>query len=143
VKMNLTPSERELLAGLADVLIPASEGMPSASEAGVAHEGIDVVLAARPDLLDALHQLLRQAAGQASATTVAFVASLQAADPMLFGLLGEIVAGAYFMNPQVRAAVHYHGQTPQPIPPEPDYLADGLLDSVIGRGPIYRPTPAK
>jgi hypothetical protein len=32
-------------------------------------------------------------------------------------------------------------QTPQPIPTEPDYMEDGLLESVIGRGPIYRPTP--
>jgi hypothetical protein len=41
----------------------------------------------------------------------------------------------------VRKAINYHGQTPQPIPTEPDYLEDGLLESVIGRGPIYRPTP--
>jgi hypothetical protein len=56
-------------------------------------------------------------------------------------VFGEVVAGAYFMNPQVRQAIGYHGQTPLPIPPDADYLADGLLESVIRRGPIYRPTP--
>jgi hypothetical protein len=136
--MSLNQSERELLAGLADVLIPASAELPSASEAGVADQGLDAVLTARPDLLGALKELLRQVEGQAPATAVA---SLRSGDSALFGFLGEIVAGAYFLNPRVRQAIGYHGQTRQPIPAEPDYLEDGLLESVIARGPIYRPTP--
>jgi hypothetical protein len=123
---------------LADELIPAGAGMPSASEAGVAQHGLDAVLNARPDLCDGLLELLRQVDGQA---TTAAVTSLRSANPALFGLLGEIVAGAYFMNPQVRRAIGYDGQTPRPIDPRPDYLDDGLLDSVVRRGPIYRPTP--
>jgi hypothetical protein len=138
--MSLRQAERELLARLADVLIPAADGMPSASEAGVAGPGLDAVLSSRPDLRDGLHELLRLADGQAPLPAVA---SLRSADPALFGLLGEIVAGAYFMNPQVRKAIQYDGQTPRPIDPEPDYLQDGLLESVIGRGPIYRPTPVE
>jgi hypothetical protein len=62
-------------------------------------------------------------------------------DPAGFGLLAELVPGAYFLNPQVRTSLGYHGQGPHPIDPRPDYLDDGLLQSVIGRGPIYRPTP--
>jgi hypothetical protein len=124
---------------MADELIPASAEMPSASQAGVAGQGLDAVLKARPDLLDGLRELLRQVDGKAP---VSAVASLRSADPVLFGLLGEIVAGAYFMNPRVRTAIDYHGQTKRPIDPEPDYLRDGMLESVIGRGPIYRPTPA-
>ena len=136
--MNMTQKERELLASLADVLIPASGTMPSASEAGVAGQGLDAVLIARPDLLGGLKQLLREVVGQAPITAVA---SLRSAKPSLFELLGEIVAGAYFMNPEVRKAIGYRGQIPEPIPPHPDYLEDGLLESVIRRGPIYRPTP--
>jgi len=53
------------------------------------------------------------------------------------------VAGAYFLNPEVRQAVGYPGQQAAPIVPEdpPDYEQDGLLASVIARGLIYRPTP--
>jgi hypothetical protein len=114
--------------------------MPSASQAGVAEEGVDAVLTARPDLLDALCELLRRAAGQ---PPDAAVASLRSTEPALFGLLGEVVAGGYFMNPQVREAIGYDGQTPRPIPVEPDYEEGGLLDSVIHRGPIYRGTKAQ
>jgi hypothetical protein len=39
--MTFDASERTVLAGLADVLIPAGEGFPSASQAGVAGEGLD------------------------------------------------------------------------------------------------------
>jgi hypothetical protein len=46
------------------------------------------------------------------------------------------------MNPKVRHAIGYAGQTPRPIDSAPDYLDDGMLESVIRRGPIYRPTPA-
>jgi len=45
------------------------------------------------------------------------------------------------MNPKVREALGYHGQLPRPIDPHPDYLDEGLLQQVIARGPIYRPTP--
>ena len=43
--MTFDPTERAVLAGLADVLIPAGEGgFPSASEAGVAGQVLDEVL---------------------------------------------------------------------------------------------------
>jgi len=52
-----------------------------------------------------------------------------------------VVTAAYFMNPDVRKAVGYTGQGPSPLDPRVDYMEDGLLESVIKRGPIYRPTP--
>jgi len=45
------------------------------------------------------------------------------------------------LNPTVRAKLGYSGQTSKPIDPHPDYLEGGLLQSVLNRGPIYRPTP--
>ena len=50
---------------------------------------------------------------------------------------------AYFLNPAMRAAIGYPGLEARPIDPDaaPDYLDDGLLDSVVARGPVYRPTP--
>jgi len=135
--MTFDSNERAVLAGLADVLIPAGESFPSASEAGVAGEGLDQVLSFRPDLADGLKKILASAHGRPPAEVVA---DLQVKDPAGFGLLAELVPGAYFLNPQVRAKLDYHGQGPRPIDPRPDYLDDGLLQSVIDRGPIYRPT---
>lgn len=136
--MSFDTRERALLATLADVLIPAGEGFPAASGAGIAGDGLDQLLACRPDLEPGLKQLLAAAAGQPAA---AFVASLKASDPGGFGLLAELVSGAYFLNPDVRAKLNYDGQGPKPIDPRPDYDEGGLLRSVLDRGPIYRPTP--
>ena len=136
--MNFDPAQRAVLAGLADVLIPAGDGMPSASAAAVAAEGLNQVLAAVPGLEASLADVLARAKGREAAEVVA---SLARTDPAAFGILTEVVTAAYFMNPAVREAVGYTGQGPSPIDPRVDYMEDGLLESVIRRGPIYRPTP--
>jgi hypothetical protein len=135
--MNLTATERQLFAAIADVLIPAGSGFPSASDAGVANEGLDQLLAVRPDLLDPLKSLLPRAKDRSPSE---FLHELQANDPTAFSVLAEAVPGAYFLNPDVRAKLKYDGQSSRPIDPREDYLDDGLLQSVIDRGPIYRPT---
>ena len=136
--MNLTSAERQLVAALADLLIPAGSGFPSASEAGVANEGLDQLLAVRPDLRDSLKSILLRATDRPPSE---FLQELQSNDPAAFGVLAESVPGAYFLNPDVRARLKYDGQSPRPINPRADYLDDGLLQSVIDRGPVYRPTP--
>lgn len=136
--MNFDPSERERLAALADVLIPAADGMPSASQADVSGVWLDEVLKARPDLASGLKTLLHESLAYGAA---AFVARLQSNRSESLQVLAEVVPGAYFLNPEVRKALGYHGQTAQMIDPRPDYMEDGLLASVIQRGPIYRATP--
>ena len=136
--MTFTTDERALLARLADVLIPPGESALSAAQADVAGRWLDAVLAARPDLAGSLKAILANAGGRDPAIVVSAWAK---DDPAAFGTLAEISAGAYFMNPSVREAIGYTGQGPHPIDPHPDYLDDGLLQSVIDRGPIYRPTP--
>jgi hypothetical protein len=136
--VNFDPAQRAVLAGLADVLIPAGDGMPSASAAGVAEEGLNQVLAAVPSLGPGLAEVLARARGREPAE---FVASLTQTDPAAHGILTEVVTTAYFMNPEVRKAVGYTGQGPAPLDPRVDYMENGLLESVIKRGPIYRPTP--
>jgi hypothetical protein len=137
---SFSGAERALLAALADVLIPAASGFPAASAAGVAGEGLDRVLAARPDLEAGLRRVLEGAAGKDPARAVG---DLERSDPGGFAVLAELVPGAYFLDESVRAALGYSGQTARPIDPRPDYLDDGLLQSVIDRGPIYRPTPGR
>src|SRR5262245_56733731 len=135
--MTFDANERSVLAGLANVLIPAGEGFPSASEVDVAGEGLNQVLSFRPDLAAGLKELLVSARGRPPAEVVT---ELHKADPAGFDILAELVPGAYFLNPQVRERLGYHGQGPRPFDPRPDYLDDDLLQSVIDRGPIYRPT---
>jgi hypothetical protein len=137
--ITLDQQERAVLSALADVLIPAGEGFPSASQAGVAGDGLEKVLSCRAELADALRSVVTFAR-----TRNAFeaVAELKKTEPALFGALAEFAAGAYFLNDAVCARLNYHGQTPRPIETRADYLDDDLLQSVIDRGPIYRPTPA-
>jgi hypothetical protein len=127
-----------LLARLADEIIPCGEGFPSASQAGVALEGLDQVLKVRPELTEPLQTLLAAARDKSPRE---FADHLRSKEPGLFGVLTEAVAGAYFLNRDVRERLGYAGQTAKAIDPRPDYLDDGLLQSVIDRGPVYRPTP--
>ena len=136
----MNSEQRATLAALADVLIPAGADLPSASAAGVAEGWLDEVIAALPEVREPLAALLLALHGQEPATAVA---RLQVDDPAGFDLLCTVVAGAYFLNPDVRRMIGYPGQQAVPIQVEdpPDYEQDGLLASVIARGPIYRPTP--
>jgi hypothetical protein len=132
--------DRERLAELADALIPAGAGMPSATEAGATGEWLDAVLAARPDLAVPLGGVAAATAGMDPAQAVA---ALPARDPAAWAAFTTAVPAAYFMNPDVRDRLGYPGQQAVPIDPDapPDYLQDGLLDSVKARSPVYRPTP--
>lgn len=138
--MALTDAQRAQLGAIADQLIPAGGGMPSASEAGVSGQYLDQVLKSLPDLSDALDTVLASVEGLEAAEALAVLR----ADPAGWGVLTAVVPGAYFMNPDIREAIGYPGLERRPIDAdaEPDYLADGLLDSVVARGPVYRPTPS-
>src|SRR5262245_55008861 len=131
--MSFTEQERKRLAALADVLIPAIHGQLSASEADVAGRGLDRVLMTCPEVAGGLREVLAKCSDSDAERAVT---ELRKNDPAAFGVLAEFAAGAYFLNPQVRAAIGYNGQTARAIDPAPDYLEDGLLDSVMQRGPI-------
>jgi hypothetical protein len=137
----ISSAQRAVLADLADILIPAGHGLPSASQAAAANRGLDDVLVALPEVEAPLIALLDRLRG---ADPGVAMATLETEDPSGFDLLCTVVAGAYFLNPEVRQAIGYPGQQAVPIVPEdpPDYEQDGLLASVISRGPIYRPTPS-
>ena len=136
----ISAERRAQLGAIADLLIPAGSGMPSASEAGVAGAFLDEVLAARPDLTSPLDNALASVDGLVAGDALA---SLRA-DPSGWGVLTAVVPAAYFLNPAMRDAIGYPGLEARPIDPDaaPDYLEDGLLESVIARGPVYRATPA-
>jgi hypothetical protein len=131
---------RAVLGGLADALIPAGDGMPSGGEVALGRGALEAVLEIRPDVREDLARLLEAAGGTDPA---AEVERLRTEDPEGFEVLTTVVAGGYFLDEGVRDALGYRGQRAVPIDPSepPDYERDGLLASVIERGPIYRPTP--
>ena len=133
----ITDELRAWLRAVADVLIPAADGMPAASEVGVADAQLDVVLAARPDLT---RHLLRAYARTAELTGTAAFAALADLDPDAEGAIAQIVAGGYYASGKVRELIGYVGQQPIPVrPPDfPEYVTEGLLERVVARGPIYR-----
>lgn len=131
---------RARLAVLADALIPAGDGMPSASEAGVTGEWLDAIVAAEPGFGPALAAVLAEAD---VSDPEGELRRIQTTDHDGWGTLTTVVAGAYFLNPEIAAKVGYPGRRAIPIDADavPDWEQDGLLESVKARGPIYRPTP--
>lgn len=138
-----TEGERRILSALAEALIPGGDGLPAAPVADVHGKWIDRVFAVRPDLVPAVTGVIDQYGSEPPRLALQ---RCRAAQPALFDDLTLAVSGAYFMNPRVRKTLGYPGNAPKRRPAYPDesdfYLDDGaLLEPVIARGPIYRPTP--
>ena len=135
--LQLSEPERHRLGLIADALIGGGGGLPSAREADVQGVWIDRVLAARPDLFDVLSK-----AASISGDPQLVLDRLDSAE---LDHIKYAIAAAYLINPRVRALLGYPGNAPEKQPAYPDeaqsYLEDGILDAVIKRGPIYRPTP--
>jgi choline dehydrogenase-like flavoprotein len=130
----LDAEQRATLAALADVLIPATETMPSASAAGAHEKWLDRALGARPELEADLARIADAARGR---TRVQEVERLYEQERSAFEALALAVSGAYFMNLKVRKRIGYPGQKSNP--PFPDeaeyYLEGGLLDRVRAPAP--------
>ena len=139
---TLDASQREILYALGDVLIPASGELPSASAADPKQKWLDKALAARPDLLPTLAELLDRARGRDPGSEAR---RLQEEEPDAFSALSQIVSGAYYMNLKVRKRIGYPGQgNRKPFEDEADYdLRDDILDPVIDRGPIHKLPPGE
>jgi hypothetical protein len=102
---------------------------------------IDRVLRVRPDLTPHVAAVLASA-GEPRMELVRW----QAENPEVFESFTLAVAGGYLMNPRVRKLLGYPGNAPKrklAYPDEADFYLDGgtLLEPVMARAPIYRPTP--
>jgi hypothetical protein len=139
---QISEQQRQTLAAVADVLIPAGSGLPSARDAGVAGAMLDAVLSSRPDLTRPLAAVL----DALSIVEPADVLSVwRGQDPAGFDLLALIVVGGYLMSADVGAALGYPGQQDKLVDTHDivTVVNEGLLDPVIERGPIYRSIPAR
>lgn len=139
MSQTVTPEIRAAFLAIADRLIPAAEGMPAASEVGVG-EMLERILALRPDLSDTF---FRGLAAVRTAPPAEAAETLNREDPYALSVVGLVAAAAYFMTPQVRELIGYPGQEKRTFDPDatPEYVTNGMLQRVIDRGPIYRPTP--
>jgi len=139
--MSLVSDEhRQIFAGIADVLIPEAEGMPSATQVDVHKDVLDRVVELRADLRPAFFRGLNAAKGK---DPQAAAEALNKSDPEALGAIGLLASAAYYMQPKVRQLIGYPGQENRELDSDatPDYVANGMLQQVIDRGPIYRPTP--
>lgn len=139
---EFTDEQRTALGWLADVIIPNAEGMPSATEVGVHEKLIDRVLQVRDDLAPAVFGAIADGAGLAPRDAVF---ALRATDYAMFSQLVLALRGAYYMSPEVRQLLGYEGGKARPAPYEASatQLADGILDPVLERGPVYREAPGR
>lgn len=124
-----TPAERVALNGAGDVLIPGGDGMPSASEAGLGSDLLDALLRARPDLGAPLHEALSRIPAEPFSPQ-----ALRDLGRPTFATLALVVAGAYYLSSQVRDLLDWHSERGRPLETGafPEYIAEGLLDHLVG-----------
>lgn len=95
------------LAALADALIPAGHGRPSAASAGV----VPLLQQRIPELLPERVPVLESMVDRIDSDGVeAALAWLRSTDQAGHDVLCETVAGSYFMLPEIRSAIGYPGQ---------------------------------
>ena len=137
---TLSEQDRATFAAIADVLIPEAEGMPSASQVGVHKALLDRILGLRPDLVENFLRGVRKAAGKDAREAAN---QLNKEDAAALSAIGLVASAGYYMDPKVRQLIGYPGQEKRPGNPDetPEYVTNGMLQQVIGRGPIYKPTP--
>lgn len=141
----LREEELRTLRAVADALIPAAGGNPPATGEPDYDEYLRRAVDARADAFGAITEVLAAFAVEDPPGIDRKLRSLHAEEPDTFQALSAVVAGAWLLIPQVRERIGYPGQRRDPARLEEaaDQLSDGILDPVMERGPIYRPTPAR
>jgi hypothetical protein len=133
--ISLDAAERATLAAVADHLIPAAHGMPSAGEV-LTDDRLMFVLRARPDLADPLraalrHDLAGDVAGRLAALTD---------EPTNLAALQLTIVGGYYTDKRVRELIGYPGQMAIDVKSwlVPEYIEEGHIDAVLARGSVWR-----
>ena len=135
----LTEVEQQTLLRIADTLIPAAGPNPKASDVAEFLPYLQLALAARRDAFDVVVAAINLLSGVADDDLLSELKSMWADDKATFDPISAIVAGAYFMTPQVKELIGYPGQHRDPAGLEDavDELETGILEPVIERGAIY------
>jgi hypothetical protein len=124
------------LAEIADRLIPAAHGMPSAADV-VTADRLSFVLTARPDLTEPLTDALRP---ELSDDPQARLDVLGQDEPANLAALQLVIVAGYYTDKRVRELIGYPGQMAIEVKSwlYPPYLEEGLIDAVMSRGPVWR-----
>jgi hypothetical protein len=132
----LDADARRRLAEVADRLIPAAHGMPSAAEV-VNDDRLSFVLRARPDLVEPLNAALRPDLGDDVEKRLEV---LGRDEPTNLAALQLVIVGGYYTDKRVRELIGYPGQEAIEVKSWilPPYLEEGLIDTVLERGPVWR-----
>jgi len=102
---DLDLAERATFAAIADRLIPAAHGMPSAADVD-SDDRIAFVLRARPDLVDPLKAALRPDLGDDVQGRLDALAN----EPANLAALQLTIVAGYYTDKQVRELIGYPGQ---------------------------------
>ena len=133
---RLDDGARQRFAAIAERLIPAAHGMPSAADI-VSEDRLRFVLRARPDLVEPLVAALRPDLGDDPQERLD---TLGRDEPAQLAALQLSIVGGYYTDRRVRQLIGYPGQMAievraWEIPP---YLEEGLIDAVLARGARWR-----
>jgi hypothetical protein len=133
---SVDAAERATLSAIADRLIPAARGMPSAAEV-LGDDRLRFVLNARPDLIGPLRTALR---GELGDDVGARLDALGRDEPSTLGALQLVIVAGYYTDRRVRELIGYPGQMALELRSweYPAYLEEGLIDAVLARGPTWR-----
>jgi hypothetical protein len=131
----LDEARRATFDAIADHLIPAADGMPSARDV-VTDARLAFVFRARPDLLEPFTEALRADLGDPAAR----LATLGRDAPATLYALQLVIVAGYYTDSDVRERIGYPGQSAIEIRSweYPIYLEEGLIDAVLARGPVWR-----
>ncbi len=132
---SIAEHERALFREIANHLIPAAHGMPSAGEV-VTDERLAFVLRARPDLNEPLKLALRSGLASNVSDRLARLAD----EPANLAALQLAIVGGYYTDKRVRELIGYPGQMAIEVKSwlYPAYLEEGHIDAVLARGPVWR-----
>jgi hypothetical protein len=137
----LTPLEQQTFTSIADELCGGNEVVPPPSHCPEFPEQLDLAVATRTDSFDLI---VEQLANASQAIDIRrWLRTLHDEEPDAFVVVSTVAAGAYLLVPRVRHAIGYKGQY-HDLPgfmEAFEELDSGILDSVIGRGDRYVPTP--
>ena len=134
--VTVDAAARRTFGAIAEHLIPAAHGMPSAADI-VDDARLGFVLSARPDLAGPFLAALRPELGD---DPDARLATLGRDEPSNLAALQLVLVGGYYTDKRVRELIGYPGQLAievrsWEIPP---YLEEGLIDAVVARGQVWR-----
>lgn len=135
----LTDEETAALLRIADCLIPESGPNPRASAARDYLSYLQLALAARTDVFENLVASARALGDVGTDDLWSALRQMWVDDRTAFDQLSAVLAGAYFMTPQVKELIGYPGQHRDAAGFEDfaNELETGILDPVLERGHIY------